>query len=99
MKANVSCPHCGELVEIEITAVVRSSSGMRMPAVRPKLRLSEVERLIASSGMMQRSPSRQTLIRMINRGDLDGELSRLGWMVYADSFWRWAGVEAQRQAA
>ncbi len=68
---------------------------------RPKLRLAEIERLIRQHRILVPCPSRQTLIRMCEEGILEtptGSAGRGGWVVFEDSFWKWAGVD-QRQAA
>lgn len=61
---------------------------------RPRLRLSEIERLIKQYRIIVPCPSRQTLIRMCEQGTLEtptGAPGRGGWEVYEDSFWKWAG--------
>lgn len=60
--------------------------------IRPRLRLSEVERLIKKHRITVPCPSRQTLIRMCEDGTYDAKLVRGGWEVFEDSFWNWADV-------
>ena len=69
---------------------------------RPRLQLSEVERLIKKYRIVVPCPSRQTLIRMCEDGTLltpPGEMRRSCWEVYEDSFWKWAGAENQMAIA
>lgn len=68
-------------------------------SVRPMLRLAEVEKLITESGFLKCPPSRQTLIRMIDRNEFEGKLTNFGWIIYEDSFWKWAGFEGEQIAA
>jgi hypothetical protein len=70
--------------------------------IRPKLRLSQVEDLIKQHRIVVPCPSRQTLIRMCEEGVLEtpGRTPGLsGWLVYEDSFWQWAGCDAEPLAA
>lgn len=67
--------------------------------IRPRLRLSEVERLIKKHRIVVPCPSRQTLIRMCEDGTYDSKLVRGGWEVYEDSFWSWATVDELELAA
>lgn len=70
--------------------------------IRPKLKLCEVERLITKHRIIVPCPSRQTLIRMCEEGIFETPDSRpglSGWMVYEDSFWKWAGYDGQQLAA
>lgn len=70
--------------------------------VRPRLLLSEVERLIRVHRILVPCPSRQTLIRMCEDGTFetpDPTPGRRGWMVYEDSFWSWADCGRSRMAA
>lgn len=65
---------------------------------RPRLRLSEVERLIRLYRIIVPCPSRQTLIRMCEEGTFEtptGAAGRGGWEIYEDSFWRWAGFDPE----
>lgn len=66
---------------------------------RSKLKLSEIERIIRQQKMIVPCPSRQTLIGLCENGtfesvgkDANGfpAPTSLGWLVFADSFWRWA---------
>lgn len=60
---------------------------------RAKVRLSEIERLIRKHRIIVPPLSRQTLIKMCEEGLFetvgDGP-TILGWLVYEDSFWKWA---------
>lgn len=61
--------------------------------VRTKLRLGEVERLIRNHRIVVPPPSRTTLIEMCEDGTFEtagNSPTRIGWLVYEDSFWRWA---------
>lgn len=61
--------------------------------VRTKLRLGEVERLIRKHRIVVPPPSRTTLIEMCEDGTFETaglSATRIGWLVYEDSFWRWA---------
>lgn len=68
---------------------------------RPRTRISlgEVERLIRKYRIEVPCPSRQKLIRMCEDGTFDtpnsGRTGRSFWMVFEDSFWRWAGCESE----
>lgn len=56
------------------------------------MRLSEIERLIKKHLIIVPPPSRQTLIRMCEEGIFEtagNKRSRIGWLVYADSFKKW----------
>ena len=68
---------------------------------RSRLTLGEVERLIRKFRVIVPCPSRQTLIRMCEDGTFDAMQppNRRGWLVYADSFWAWAGCDEERTAA
>lgn len=64
---------------------------------RTKLKLSEIERLIRKNRIIVPCPSRQTLVNMCEDGtfetvgdNLDPKPTSFGWLVYEDSFWRWA---------
>jgi hypothetical protein len=61
--------------------------------VRPVLRLSEIERLIKEHRILIPAPSRPTLIQFIEEGIFQATTSekptRMGWLVYEDSFLRW----------
>jgi hypothetical protein len=61
--------------------------------IRPKLRLGEVERLIKKHRIVVPCLSRQTLQHMCEDGTFEtagDRPGRLGWLVYEDSFWKWA---------
>ncbi len=61
--------------------------------IRSKIRLSEVERLIRKHRIIVPPLSRQTLIKMCEEGIFESVGSSptiLGWLVYEDSFWKWA---------
>jgi len=61
--------------------------------VRPKLRLGEIERLIRKHRIIVPPLARHTLIHMCEDGTFEtagNGPTRLGWLVYEDSFWRWA---------
>ncbi|MGQ0540929.1 MAG: hypothetical protein ACT4O9_03635 [Blastocatellia bacterium] len=60
--------------------------------IRPKMRLSEIERLIKKHRIIVPPLSRQTLIRMCEAGIFEtagNAASRSGWLVFEDSFLRW----------
>lgn len=68
---------------------------------RTRLALAEVERLIRKHRLVVPCPSRQTLIRMCEDGTFEtptGPDRRSFWMVYEDSFWKWAGYDEQSMA-
>ena len=59
---------------------------------RPKIRLSEIEKLIKRHRIIVPPPSRRTLIRMCEDGTLETARrpnERTGWLVYEDSFLKW----------
>ncbi len=59
---------------------------------RPKMRLSEIERLIKKHRIIVPPPSRQTLIRLCEDGTFETAGSgpnAIGWLVFEDSFVRW----------
>ncbi len=61
--------------------------------IRPKLRLGEIERLIRKHRIIVPAPSRPTLVALCEDGTFEaagGEVTKFGWLVYEDSFWRWA---------
>jgi hypothetical protein len=61
--------------------------------VRTKLRLSEIERLIKQHRLIVPAPSRPTLVGLCEDGTFEtagGQPTRLGWLVFEDSFWKWA---------
>lgn len=57
--------------------------------VRPCRRLSLVEKILGATGVIQPPPSRQNLINMIKRGELEGKKVCGEWIVYEDSFKAW----------
>ena len=60
--------------------------------IRSTLRLSEVERLIKKHRIIVPAPSRKGLRAMCEQGafqTVSDQPSRLGWLVYEDSFWEW----------
>ena len=68
-------------------------------APRPKLRLSEIERLIRKHRIIVPPLARQTLIAMCEDGTFEtagAAATRLGWLVFEDSFWTWVkSLEAE----
>ena len=61
--------------------------------IRPKLRLSEVERLIKLNRIIIPAPTRHTLIKMCEDGTFKtagNKATNIGWLVFEDSFWKWA---------
>lgn len=61
--------------------------------IRPKLRLSEVQRLIEELRIIIPAPTRHTLIKMCEDGTfetLGNRPTNVGWLVFEDSFLRWA---------
>lgn len=57
--------------------------------VRPTLRLYDVQDLMAKTRAVAHKPSRHTLIAMIESGELEGKLTRFGWLVFEDSLLKW----------
>lgn len=73
--------------------VMKHSHDSKNTRVRTKLRLGEVERLIRQHRIVVPPPSRTTLIEMCEDGTFEtagNSATRIGWLVYEDSFWRWA---------
>ena len=63
------------------------------PMFRTKLRLSEIERLIRQHRIIVPPPSRKGLITLCENRVLEtagSEATTFGWLVYEDSFWKWA---------
>jgi len=61
-------------------------------AIRPKLKLSEIEHLIKKHRIIQPCPARQTLIGFCEDGTFEtsgNAPTSLGWLVYEESFWKW----------
>lgn len=58
---------------------------------RPKLRLSEIERLIRVNRIIIPPPSRRALIAMCEEGTLKGPAHKRGepYLVFEDSFLEW----------
>ena len=60
--------------------------------LRPKIRLSEIEKLIKRHRIIVPPLSRTTLNRMCEDGTFettDGRPTSVGWLVYEDSFLKW----------
>jgi hypothetical protein len=60
--------------------------------IRPKLRLSEIERLIKQHRIVIPPPSRPTLVNFCEDGTFEtagNTPTKLGWLVFEDSFWEW----------
>lgn len=75
------------------TNAMKQSHDSKNTRVRTKLRLGEVERLIRKHRIVVPPPSRTTLIEMCEDGTFEtagNSATRIGWLVYEDSFWRWA---------
>ncbi|MBX3294789.1 MAG: hypothetical protein KF762_03675 [Acidobacteria bacterium] len=73
--------------------VMKHSHDSKNTRIRTKLRLGEVERLIRKHRIVVPPPSRTTLIEMCEDGTFETpgtSPTRIGWLVYEDSFWRWA---------
>ena len=69
---------------------------------RPKIRLSEIERLIRKHRIIVPPPSRQTLIKLCEDGTFETagtKPSVIGWLVFEDSFFRWANSLDEKQEA
>lgn len=63
------------------------------PVRRPKMRLSEIERILRKERIMVPPPSRTKLRMMCEDGTFEtagSRPTRFGWLVFEDSFWRWA---------
>lgn len=61
--------------------------------VRRRLRLAEIERLIVRHSIISPPPARRTLVAYCDDGTFETVGDRptpYGWLVYEDSFWRWA---------
>ena len=61
--------------------------------LRTKLRLSVIQRLIETHRILIPPPSRRTLINMCEDGRFETASNPpgpMGWLVYEDSFWKWA---------
>ncbi|MEP6848637.1 MAG: hypothetical protein ABI999_07260 [Acidobacteriota bacterium] len=73
-------------------------------ATRPKLRLAEVERLIRRHRIIVPPLTRRTLANMCEQGVFEtagaGPNGKFGWLVYEDSFLRWAkSLEGEAEEA
>lgn len=80
----------GEMIERYKSEPVQQTADKQ---IRPKLRLGEVERLIKKHRIVVPCLSRQTLQNMCEDGTFEtagDRPGRLGWLVYEDSFWKWA---------
>jgi hypothetical protein len=70
---------------------------------RPKLRLSEIERLIKVHRIIIPPLSRATLVNMCEDGTFETAGSgptSIGWLVYEESFEEWArGLDGEKKAA
>jgi hypothetical protein len=60
-------------------------------SLRPKLRLSEIERLIRTHRIIVPVPSRRLLIALCEDGTLETvkKKPKEPWLVYEDSFLKW----------
>lgn len=69
-------------------------------APRPKMKLSEIERIIRKMRIIVPCPCRQTLVNMCEDGTFEAVFSSFGYLVFEDSFWNWAReLEGIKQAA
>lgn len=62
------------------------------PSTRPKLRLTEIERLIRKHRIIVPPPTRRVLQNMCEDGTFEtvgNSPTGLGWLVYEDSFLKW----------
>lgn len=60
--------------------------------IRTKLRLGEIERLIRKHRILIPAPSRPSLVALCEDGTFEtagGKVTKFGWLVYEDSFWKW----------
>ena len=60
--------------------------------IRTKLRLGEIERLMRQHRILVPVPSRPALVALCEDGTFEtagGRVTKFGWLVYEDSFWRW----------
>lgn len=60
--------------------------------IRPKLKISEIERLIRKHRIITPPPARSTLIGMCEDGTFEtagNAPTRVGWLIFEDSFWKW----------
>lgn len=56
---------------------------------RPSIRLSRVEEILKQLKVIDPIPCRRTLIRRIERGDIEGKKTAFGYVIYADSLNAW----------
>lgn len=59
---------------------------------RRTIRLAEVERLLKEHRIIVPPLSRPTLVKLCQDGTLEtsgGAPTKVGWLVYEDSFWEW----------
>lgn len=56
---------------------------------KPSLRLSAIETILRETGVINPIPSRQTLIRRIEDGTLEGKKTKGGYLVTEESFKRY----------
>lgn len=71
---------------------MHNSQQLLHPQIRTKLRLSEIEKLIKKHRVILPPPSRPTLIGLCEDGTFEtagGQPTKLGWLVFEDSFWAW----------
>lgn len=83
-----------ELDKMEATTSYATAQNVLPFGIRPKLKLSEIERLIRKHRVITPCPARQTLIKMCEDGTFETSShgnapGSLGWLVYEDSFWKW----------
>lgn len=60
--------------------------------LRPMLRLGEIERIIRKHRLIVPPPGRSMLLRLCEDGTFETvgtAPTKLGWLVYEDSFWKW----------
>jgi hypothetical protein len=90
-----------DLEDIEDIPMLRMNDGQNVFdfVPRTKLKLSEIQERIRKHRIIVPCPSKQTLIAMCEDGtfesagkDANGHPAptRFGWLVYEDSFFRWA---------
>jgi hypothetical protein len=69
-------------------------------APRATLRLNEIQEIVKHYRLMgNEKPSRDMLIRMCEDGTFDATKTRVGWLVFEDSFDSWVSSLQQRRAA
>lgn len=68
--------------------------------LEPCLRLQRVEEILREQRIFDPIPSRNTLIKLIEDGTLDGLLTSVGYVVYESSFIAWVkSFQPQNQIA